>query len=149
MLRIRSILPLILVLVATVLVSCGGPNAVAPPTYTPEKIAQIQKALTPIEKVQERMPELGSLIADEDWVYVDNLIHGPFGQLRSSMSYLASLLLPKDQPQARDIAKDITKDLENIDAAAKAENYPAAQRAYSSVLVDFDTLSDILPADTN
>jgi len=39
MLKFRSILSLILVLVTTLLVSCGSPNtAEIPPTYTPELV---------------------------------------------------------------------------------------------------------------
>ena len=51
----RSILPVILLLVTTLLVSCGGPTASAPPTYTPEKLEQIKTYRISVDKARERM----------------------------------------------------------------------------------------------
>ncbi|MDY7016538.1 MAG: photosystem II protein PsbQ, partial [Cyanobacteriota bacterium] len=65
--RLRSIVPLLLALVATVLVSCGGPTvAKTPPTYTPETIAQLDRYMTPIATARGRMSELEDLIEAED-----------------------------------------------------------------------------------
>ena len=149
MLRLRSILSLILVVVTTLLVSCGGGVAKAPPTYTPEKIAQIQQALIPIQKVQARMDELGELVDAQDWVYVDNLIHGPFGNLRASMSYASRQLLPEDEQEAKEIAKEISDDFDKLAAAAKEQNNSLGQRSYGDVLNDLDAFLNMMPTESD
>ncbi|MEC4894424.1 MAG: photosystem II protein PsbQ [Oscillatoria sp. PMC 1051.18] len=135
----RSILSLVLVLVMTLLVSCGSPEAKAPPTYTPDRIAQVSRSLTPVVEVRERLPELKQLIQKQDWIYVGNFIHGPLGSLRHDLSYVARNLLPGDQPAARELAKDIAVHFEKIDAAAKDANYAEAVRNYNEVVDDLDT----------
>ncbi|MEC4985497.1 MAG: photosystem II protein PsbQ [Oscillatoria sp. PMC 1068.18] len=136
----RSFLSLVLVLVMTLLVSCGSPEAKAPPTYTPDRIAKIERSLTPVVQVQERLPELQKLIQKQDWVYVDNFLHGPLGSLRRDLSYVAGNLLPEDQPAIRALAKDIAAHFEKIDNAAKDGNYPEAANNYSEVVDDLNTL---------
>ncbi|MBC6419924.1 MAG: photosystem II protein PsbQ, partial [Prochloron sp. SP5CPC1] len=93
----HSLLSLMLVVATTLLVSCSSTSAKAPTTYTSEKIAQLQTIVEPIEAIRERMPEVENLIEDENWVDTVTMIHGPFGQLRSKMTYLSRSLLPKDQ----------------------------------------------------
>lgn len=146
MLRIRSILPVMLALVATLLVSCGGGVAEAPPTYTPEKIATIEKAALPIERTKDRLGELSELINAEDWVNVDNLIHGPFGNLRTSVSYFSRQLLPDDQDIAQDLAQELEEDIDKIDVAAKQKNSSQASRGYGDVLRDLEGLLDLVPS---
>ncbi|MDY6785600.1 MAG: photosystem II protein PsbQ [Cyanobacteriota bacterium] len=148
--RLRSILPLILALVATVLVACGGPNvAKAPPTYTPEKVAQLERYLTPVATARERMSELPDLLEKEDWVFVRNFIHGPLGQLRGSMSFISRNLLPKDQDTAARAADELFEHLDRIDLAAKDKNYPLAVQQYREAVKDFDTFLNLVPAEAS
>lgn len=143
---LRSILSLVLILVATLLVSCSNPQATQiPTTYTPEKIAQLQVYVTPIEEARERMSELRDLIANKKWVDADSLIHGPFGQLRQSMLNLSRSLLPKDQKQATQLAKELFVHFERIDAAAKDRNSEIAEIQYREALRDFDAFLDLIP----
>ncbi len=141
----RSILSLALVLIATFLVSCSSPSASAPPTYTPEKLEQIQTFRIPIDEARQRMSELASYIAREDWVDTQSFIHGPLGQLRRDMIYLANALLPEDQKKASTLAKEIFRHLEDLDAAAKEQNSPAVQKQFAEAIKDFDAYIQLIP----
>lgn len=146
MLNFRSILSLLLVLVTTVLVSCGSPNtAQVPPTYTPELVSQLQRYATPVENMVDRLPELGKHIQRRDWINVETFIHGPLGELRHDLSYIARNLLPEDQKGAKEMADDIAAHFERIDAAAKEGTYSVALENYNEVLVDLKTFLSQLP----
>ncbi len=103
----RPILSLILVLATTLLVSCGGPTASAPPTYTPEKLQKIKTYRIPLDVARQRIPELGEYISNEDWVNADSFLHGPLGSLRRDLTYLSNTLLPDEQKPALDTDKEI------------------------------------------
>lgn len=142
----RAILSLVLVLVTTLLVSCGNPAAnVPPPTYTPEKIAQLQTIAEPIDRAKERLAELEGYISQRSWFNIRDLIHGPLGQLRQDMKYLSESLLPKDQPEAKKVAKQLFVDLEALDAAAKDHNYGACIDEYSKAVRDFNNFLNLVP----
>lgn len=142
---LRSILPLILVLVTTLLVSCGGPTASAPPTYTPEKLQKINTYRIPVDVAQKRLSELGKYIDEEDWVNTESFIHGPLGLIRRDMTYLSNALLPEDREKATKLAKDIFRHFEDIDRAAKDTDYRAAIEEYKEVVSDFDVYLQLLP----
>ena len=141
----RSILAVILAMVTTFLVSCSSPTATKPPTYSPEKMAQIQKFATTVTELREQMPILGNDIQKRDWTEVGSFIHGPFGELRQKMSYITRELLPKEQPVAREAAKDLFIHLENIDAASSSNNYQKAIDNYRAALQDFDAFLQLIP----
>ncbi|MGK7915896.1 MAG: photosystem II protein PsbQ [Prochloraceae cyanobacterium] len=144
---IRSILPLILVLVTTLLVSCGSPGtAKVPPTYTSQQIEQIENFLVPVKEAREQIKRLESLIDQEDWIDTDNLIHGPLGSLRRDLRYLSDTLLPQDQKRAKQIAQDLFADIERLDAAAKNRSYKGAVQQYNQALRDFDSLLNLIPS---
>ncbi|MBR8830834.1 MAG: hypothetical protein N5P05_000244 [Chroococcopsis gigantea SAG 12.99] len=144
--RIRSILSLILVLVTGFLVSCGGPEVAIPTTYSPQKIEQLQVYVAPISAAREQMEELASLISSKNWVDTRTFIHGPLGGLRQSMTGLSRSLLPKDQDQARQLAKNLFVHFERIDAAAKEKDFSAAVNQYQEALKDFDAFLKIVPS---
>jgi photosystem II protein PsbQ len=141
----RSILPLILVLVTTLLVSCGSPTASAPPTYTPEKLQKIETYRIPVDIAQQKLSQLGKLIDEENWVDTDSFIHGPLGLIRRDMTYLSNALLPEDKAKATELAKDIFRHFEDIDAAAKDNDYQAAIREYKETVSDFDRYLQLIP----
>lgn len=91
------------------------------------------------------MSELSDLIAAEDWVDTRNFIHGPLGLLRRDMIYLANALLEEDTKQALPLAKEVFNGLEDIDAAAKESNYPAAANEFKQVISNFDAYLDLIP----
>lgn len=146
MARQRSIFSLILVLLATFLISCGGPNIAAPPpTYTTAQLEKIQTYVPQILAVRDRADELQDLIAKKDWIFVSNFIHGPIAEARLSMNYVIPNLLPKEQPAARQITKDLFNHLIKIDQAAKDANSLVALNNYEAVFDDIDKFLQLLP----
>ncbi|AFZ36992.1 photosystem II protein PsbQ [Stanieria cyanosphaera PCC 7437] len=141
----RSILPLILVLVTTFLVSCGSPTVSAPPTYTPAKLQQIKTYRIPVDVAQQRMAELGQYIQAKDWVDTESFIHGPLGLIRRDMTYLANSLLPEDKEKATELAKEVFDGLEELDAAAKEKSYTSAIQKYGQVVRNLNSYLELLP----
>ncbi|MEM8637505.1 MAG: photosystem II protein PsbQ [Cyanobacteria bacterium P01_G01_bin.54] len=142
---LRAVFTLLLVAIATVLVGCGDPDVQAPPTYTSEKIAQLQLYLTPFSDAQERLAELGKDVEKNDWTNVKSVIHGPFGTLRASAENVNRILLKKDQKQAITLSKALFNDLEKLDIAADP-NIPAnATAAYQAAVRDLDAYLDFIP----
>ena len=141
----RPILSLILVLATTLLVSCGGNTASAPPTYTPEKLQKVSTYRIPLDIARQRLPELGKAIANEDWVNADSFLHGPLGLIRRDLTYLSNALLPDEQEPALNVAKDIFKHFENIDAAVSEKNYTTAMNQYKEVVSDLDAYTSLIP----
>ena len=141
----RPILSLILVLATTLLVSCGGNTASAPPTYTPEKLQKVATYRIPLDIARQRLPELGKAIANEDWSDADSFLHGPLGLIRRDLTYLSNALLPDEQEPALNVAKDIFKHFENIDAAVSEKNYTVAISQYKEVVSDIDAYASLIP----
>ncbi|MDJ0619123.1 MAG: photosystem II protein PsbQ [Calothrix sp. MO_192.B10] len=146
MVRQRSILSLILVLLTTFLISCAGPTvATAPPTYTPAQLEKIQEYLPQLIAVRDRSEELQELIRNNEWVKVGNFIHGPMAEARLTMNYITPNLLPQDQPPARKITRQLFKDLVKIDQAATNANSLLAARSYQSAYTDIEQFLQLLP----
>ena len=145
MLRFRSFLAVILALVATFLVSCGSPEAKAPPTYTEAKLAEIQVFTPRLEEFRDRLPELQDLIERGRWVDVGTFIHGPLGDLRRNMSNLARTLLPADQKAALKLTNELLEDLVGIDEAAAEGNTSEALVNYRAAVSDFDSFLELIP----
>lgn len=143
--RFRSILSLLLAVVAVVVVGCGSSADAPPPTYTSEQISQIQRSLPTVTDLREKMPLLESKIQSEDWTDVKSFIHGPLGELRQKMSYVTRQMLPQDQKEASNLAKDLFESLEAIDVAADAGNYQAAIKNYGTAVKDFDDFLALVP----
>ena len=143
--RYRAVVGVLLAAIATFLVSCGGgPEAVAP-TYTPEKIAQLQNYVGRLEASRERLPELLDYIEKDNWTNVDNFTHGPLGQLRAELLRLSAQLLPADQPKAKLLSEEILEHLENIDDASSDRDYGTAITQYRQFVDDFDALFSVVP----
>ncbi|ELS04729.1 photosystem II protein PsbQ [Xenococcus sp. PCC 7305] len=142
---LRSLLSVMLVLVATVLVSCSSPTASVPEVYTPEKLQTIKIYRIPVDIAKKQVDTLSNLINDEDWTELKSVIHGPLGILRRDLRYLSEALLPEDKEQSLEISDDLFLRLENLDAAAAAKNYTNAMKAYSKAIADFDAYVKIIP----
>ncbi|MBK1989399.1 photosystem II protein PsbQ [Sphaerospermopsis aphanizomenoides BCCUSP55] len=146
MVRQRSILSLILVLVTTFLISCGSPSvATAPPSYTPTQLAKIQEYIPDIKVVRDRSEELKTLITSSEWIKVGNFIHGPMTEARLNMTYVIPNLVPQDQPKGRQITKDLLAHLVKIDQAASTGNTSLALSSYKDVVVDVDKFLQLIP----
>ncbi|MDB9448195.1 photosystem II protein PsbQ [Anabaenopsis sp. FSS-46] len=146
MARQRSIFSLILVLLATLLISCGGPSGtVAPPTYSATQLERIQEYVPKIQAVRDRAAELKTLIEKKDWINVGNFIHGPMTEARLSMTYIIPNLLPSSQPTAREKNRDLLNHLVKIDEAAGQGNTQPALNNYQAALGDIDQFLQLLP----
>lgn len=143
--RLRSILSMVLALVTIFLVSCSGPQASIPTTYSPEKVEQLQVLVEPIAEAREKMSVLKELIADQNWVDTRTYIHGPLGALRQQMNNLSRSLLPKDQKPASDLAKELFNRFERLDVAAKERNSSMAETQFRQAVRDFDAFLDLIP----
>lgn len=147
MARYRSLLSLILVIVATFLVSCGSPKvATAPQTYTVAQIQQIQRYVPEIVALRDRTSrELQRSIQRRDWINVSNFIHGPLGELRLEMINVSRKLLPKDQERASQLTRDFFDNLVKIDQAAKDGQSERVTLNYRQALADLDNFLQLIP----
>lgn len=143
--RYRAVVGVLLAAIATLLVSCGGGPTAEAPTYTPEKIAQLQNYVNRIEATRERLPELANYIEKDNWINVDNFTHGPLGNLRSELTRLANQLLPEDKEKAKLLSEDILGHLQNLDVASQGRNYEGAIAQYHDFVDDFDAFFTLLP----
>ncbi len=147
--RIRPLFSLILVSLATLLISCGGPNVAAtPPTYTPLQIQKIQEYTPEVVAVQQRAAELQRLIQTKNWTDVSNFIHGPVAEARLNMNYIVSNLLPEEQKQGRKIVRDMFNNLVKIDQASKDADVLQALNYYDAAFADIDRFLGLLPKNT-
>ncbi len=146
MARQRTILSLIIVFVATFLISCGGPSvATPPPTYTTAQLEKIQEYVPEIIAVRDRSQEMQRLIESKQWIKIGNFIHGPMGEAKLNMGYVASNLLPKDQSAARKLTKDLFDHLVKIDQAAETANLQSAFSNSQAAFADLDEFLKLLP----
>ncbi|MEH2058344.1 MAG: photosystem II protein PsbQ [Nostoc sp.] len=146
MVRQRSIFSFFLVLLATFLISCGSPGvAIAPPTYTAVQLEKIQAYIPDIQAVRDRSEELKTLIKKGDWINVRNFIHGPITEARLNLTYVTPNLLPKDQPTARQITRDLFNHLVKLDKATSASNPLIALNQSQAAFADIDKFLDLLP----
>jgi photosystem II protein PsbQ len=146
MVRQRSILSLILVLLTTFLISCGNPSvATAPPSYTSAQLVKIQEYVPDIQVVRDRSEELKNLIQSGEWIKVGNFIHGPMTEARLNMTYVIPNLVPQDQPKGRQITKDLLGHLVKIDQAASVGNTSLALSNYKYAFADVDKFLQWIP----
>lgn len=146
MMRYRSILSLILVVLVTLLVSCSSPTtAKVPPTYTPAQVQQIQQYVPDLLALRDRMKTIPSLVQRKDWIDVSNFVHGPLGEMRLTMTYISRNLLPQDQKKARELVRDFFDNLVRIDQAAQLSNARNVTLNYREALADVDGFIRLLP----
>ncbi|MGF1459470.1 MAG: photosystem II protein PsbQ [Leptolyngbyaceae cyanobacterium] len=143
--RLRSMLGLILALVATCLVGCGGTNISQPTTYSVDQLAQIDIYAPRVTELRERFPELENYIQNKEWNDISSFIHGPMGELRVRLGRVTARLLPQDADEAQFYADEIGKHLERLDAAAEDFNQIEAAKQYREALDDFDAFISLIP----
>lgn len=145
----RSMMGVVLVAIATLLVSCSsGDKATAPQTYSADQLAQIAIYAGRIQTSKDRLPELAGYIRDENWANIDNFIHGPLGELRGRMNRLAFQLLPNDKAEALELSEEISEDLEAMSAGVRAFNSNRTNEAYIRFAKDLSTFLDLVPTET-
>ena len=147
MARYRSILSLMLAIVATFVVSCSSPSAVKlPQTYTVSELELIQRSMPEILTLRDRMSkELQTLIQRRDWINVSNFIHGPLGELRLEMINISRSLLPPEQDKARQLTRALFDNLVKVDQAAKDGQPQKVMQNYQKALADIDNFLKLVP----
>ncbi|WP_204138576.1 photosystem II protein PsbQ [Halomicronema sp. CCY15110] len=143
--RLRPILSVVLAVVATCLVGCGGADVAQPTTYSSEQIAQLEIFAPRVTDLRDRFPELEDYIQNKNWVDISAFIHGPMGELRVGLERVAVRLLPQDEKQAKYYAEEIGTHLEKLDAAAEEYNQIEAGKQYREVLDDFNAFVELIP----
>lgn len=145
MIRLRSVLVLVLALVATVLVSCGSPSAQQPTTYTSAQLQQIQSYLSPLQEMRDRLDEVPYALRSRRWFDVSSVIHGPLGELRRYVKATTRTLLPKDAQKANALAEDLFDSLVRLDEAAVANDYELGMEYYQQAVKDLDSFLQLVP----
>ena len=148
--KFRSVLALALTLVMVFCVmfvnpADAKPKKGKPQTYSAEQVAEIQSYAAQIQEMRDRFGELQVLIEKEDYIFMRNFIHGPLGELRTSMSFIASELFPDARKQAQEVTKDLANALAAIDRAGAEKNYKAAAKGYTNLNRSLDAFFALLP----
>lgn len=145
MVKYRSAVAFILMLITVTFVSFGCTTVAKPLAYTSAQVEEIQTYVAEVSALRDRLPELATLVEKQNWTFVRNFIHGPLGELRTRMSYISRNLLPDDQVKARDRAQETFKSLVAIDAAAEKEDYKAAVRSLDKTIKGLDSFLELVP----
>jgi photosystem II protein PsbQ len=85
------------------------------------------------------------LISEGEWIKVGNFIHGPMTEAKLNMTYIVPNLARQDQGKARQIIKDLLKDLVKIDQSATVGNTSQALSNYKQAFVDIDKFLELVP----
>jgi photosystem II protein PsbQ len=109
------------------------------------QLEKIQAYVPEIQAVRDRSEELTTLIKKGDWINVRNFIHGPITEARLNLTYVTPNLLPKDQPTARQITRDLFNDLVKLDKATSAGNPLVALNNSQAAFADIDKFLQLLP----
>lgn len=142
---LRSVLALVLALLATFMVACSSPPS-PPPTYTSAQLEIIQRHSNSIVTQRDRLTQdFPGLIQKRDWTFIRNLIHGPLGTLGPDTNYIITNLLSKDVKAVKEAAKLISSDLARLDQGAKDANYDAVVRSYGQTVADINAFLELVP----
>ncbi len=145
--RLRALVMLCIVLVATLLVSCSGPATTVkiPTTYSETQLDLISNYLTTIEDNAQRFAQLEAGVKAADWQTVRTVMRGPLGQMILDMRNLNRNLLTKEQPPAMATTRELVTDLLALDQAAIDEDVAAAQNAFKAAKQDYDAYLKLVP----
>jgi photosystem II protein PsbQ len=148
--KIRSIVALALTFVMVLCVTFvnpadAKPKKTKPDTYSTEQIVEIQSYADRVQTMRDRFSELQGLIEKEDFIFTRNFIHGPLGDLRNTMAFIAQELYPEARTAAKAATKDLANALTAIDKASIDKDYRAAAKAYTNLNKAMDAFFATLP----
>ena len=148
--KFRSIVALALAFVMVLCVAFvnpadAKPKKTKPQTYSTEQLAEIQSYASQVQVMRDRFSELQTLIEKEDFIFARNFIHGPLGDLRNTMAFIAQDLYPEARAQARVATKDLANALSAIDRAGIDKDYKAAAKGYTNLNKAIDAFFATLP----
>ncbi len=148
MAKYRSILASILAIALVVSLGFSEPafaRSVKKLTYSADQISEIRDGAGAVAELSDRLPELADLIQKKDYIFARNFIHGELGELRIRLSAVTRNLLPDAQKQARQIAREVAEDFEDLDRVAAENDYKASVRYYNEAVKDLDSFFKLLP----
>ncbi len=143
--RYRSIFSFCLAIIMLLVVGCSSAQP-APPVYSPDKADLIREYSSGLKELRTRVDELPALIADENWPDVENLIHGPLGELRFRMLNVARNLPAELESKARSLSKDVFQTLVEIDASAQVRNESKAVEGYNALIDKYEEFIELIPS---
>jgi photosystem II protein PsbQ len=145
---IQPLRRLVMVALAAVLcfglTACSGAQAKAP-SLSAKDIAVIERQAEGFLAARNRLPELATLVNQQDWTFTRNLIHGPMQEVGRQMLYINQRLLPADQPEANKLANQLKTALANLDEAARLQDGEKLRKGYIAVASGFGKYAQILP----
>jgi photosystem II protein PsbQ len=98
-----------------------------------------------ISKLSDRLEVLQKYVDSNNWNNIRTYIHGPLGEVRRDIAYLAQGLQGTAKQSAKALGKAIADDLVKLDFAAKNTDAAAVQSAFLQVTQHFDQLLALLP----
>lgn len=98
-----------------------------------------------LQQLSDRLEVLGNYVEQNRYVDVRTYIHGPLGEIRRDIAYLARGLGGEARQQAKTLGKAIADDLVKLDFAAKDFNAEQTAETYKQVKTDFNKLLQLLP----
>ena len=98
-----------------------------------------------ITQLSDRLAVLQKYVDSNNWTNIRTYIHGPLGEVRRDIAYLAQGLTGSAKQSARTLGKAIADDLVKLDFAAKNTDAVATQSAFEQITRDFDRLLALLP----
>jgi photosystem II protein PsbQ len=148
--KIRSVVALALTFVMVFCVTFvnpadAKPKKTKPQTYSTEQLAEIQSYAAQVQAMRDRFSELQGLIEKEDYIFARNFIHGPLGELRTKMLFIAQDLYPEAREQAKVATKALANALSAIDKAGADKDYKAAAKGYTNLNKALDAFFAALP----
>nr|YP_009530645.1 hypothetical protein PMNZ_391 [Paulinella micropora]AXY63334.1 hypothetical protein PMNZ_391 [Paulinella micropora] len=127
------------------LVACDASGNSQAASMSDNDIAIISRQSASFRLAEDRLPELAELVANRNWVFTRNLIHGPLQEVGREMLYINQHLLPEDRDQASKIAEGLKSALSELDEAAKLQDGDRLTRAYGKVVDGFVNYNKVIP----
>ena len=117
------------------LAACGSSSSAT--VLSADDIASIQTQAEGFQRSRDRLDDLGTLVRNDDWTYIRNLIHGPMGEV-GRQTMLITQQLPKGQrAEARAAMNELKQHMAALDEAARLEDGSASRREFAKLVVGF------------
>nr|YP_002049043.1 hypothetical protein PCC_0393 [Paulinella chromatophora]ACB42833.1 hypothetical protein PCC_0393 [Paulinella chromatophora] len=129
------------------LVACDGSSKAKALTINTADMSIVSRQADRFLSAQERLPELGNLVNQRNWVFTRNLIHGPMQEVGREMLYINQHLLPQDRNEAGNLAESLKAALAELDEAAKLQDGERLDKAYSKVVSGFAKYLEVIPSE--
>ena len=110
-------------------------------------IAVIRRQAAAFMQTEQRLPELASLVSDENWTFTRNLIHGPMQEVGRQMLYINQRLDKSQRKEADRITRNLKQALAELDEAARLQDSDRLQRSYAAVAAGFEAYSQLIPSE--